>query len=142
MVSENLRKSRYGILILYMRYLGIDYGSKKIGLALSDESGAMAFPLSVEPNDGQFMQKLTKLVEEKGVAEIVIGNSQNLEGKDNVIQESINAFIGDITLHIGIPVHLESELYTTKEAERIQGKSGLTDASAAAIILNSFLSKQ
>lgn len=125
-----------------MRYLGIDYGSKKIGLALSDESGSMAFPHTVVPNDESFMQTLTDLVANEKVGEIVIGHSRNKAGGDNEIQSAINELVTDLTLHVGIPVHLESEIYSTKEAERMQGKHDQIDASAAAIILNSYLTKQ
>ena len=125
-----------------MRYLGIDYGSKKIGLALSDESGSMAFPHAVVPNDESFMQTLTELVTNEKVEEIVIGHSRNKAGGDNEIQSAINELVTDLTLHVGIPVHLESEIYSTKEAERMQGKHDQIDASAAAIILNSYLTKQ
>lgn len=125
-----------------MRYLGIDYGSKKVGLALSDESGTMAFPHSVVPNDARFQNALATLIRTEQVDEVVIGHSQNRDGGDNAIQEAINTLITDLTLEFGIPVHLESEVYTTKEAERLQGKHDQIDASAAAIILNSYLMKQ
>lgn len=125
-----------------MRYLGIDYGSKKIGLALSDESGTMAFPHSVVPNDAGFQNTLETLITTEQVGAVVIGHSHNRDGSDNAIQEAINALITDLTLTFGIPVHLESEVYTTKEAERLQGKHDQIDASAAAIILNSYLMKQ
>jgi len=125
-----------------MRYLGIDFGSKKVGLALSDVSGTMAFPHSVVKNDTSFFTTLTDLIKKEKVDEIVIGHSRNKSGDDNVVQEAINTLITDITLEVGLPVHLESEVYTTREAERLQGKHDKIDASAAAIILNSYLKKQ
>lgn len=140
-VAEKLPLSKHAMM-MPMRYLGIDYGSKKVGLALSDESGSMAFPHSVVPNDKLFRSTLSRLVEAEHVDEIVIGHSQNRDGSDNDIQEAINELITDITLEFGIPVHLESEVYTTREAERLQGKHDKIDASAAAIILNSYLKKQ
>lgn len=124
-----------------MRHLGIDYGTKKVGLALSDEGGKMAFPHSVVKNDNTFFAVLTELIHDKEVGVIVVGYSHNRAGNDNLVQTEINELITDLTLEFGIPVHLESEVYTTKEAERIQGRNELTDASAAAIILNSFLTK-
>jgi putative holliday junction resolvase len=124
-----------------MRFLGIDYGSKKIGLALSDSEGMMAFPHSVVPNDDQFLKTLEKLVEKENVGEIVIGHSLNKEGNPNRIHEEVEALMLDITLSMGIPVHLEPEQYSTQEAMRIQGKNSQTDAAAATIILNSYISR-
>jgi putative holliday junction resolvase len=124
-----------------MRLLGIDYGSKKIGLALTDDKGMMAFPHSVIPNDEQVLKTIVKLVQKEKVEEIVIGHSLNREGGPNKVHERVEALMLDITLEIGIPVHLEPEQYTTQEAIRIQGKNNMTDAAAAAIILNSFLTR-
>ncbi len=124
-----------------MRYLGIDYGSKRVGLALSDESGKMAFPHSVLQNDNELLENLVSLIEEKKVEGIVIGHSLNREGDENVIHEAVKELIGDLTLRVGLPIHLEPEQYSTQEAKQIQGKNDLTDASAAAIILNSYLLK-
>jgi len=125
-----------------MRYLGIDFGSKKIGLALSDEGGAMAFPHSVVPNDSEFMATVCKLIESEQVKAVVIGHSTDKDGNPNEIQTAIEVFMTDLTLQLGIPVHLENEVYSTQEAIRIQGRSDQTDAAAAAIILNSYLQKQ
>lgn len=124
-----------------MRYLGIDYGSKRVGLALSDESGKMAFPYSVLVNNSELVQNIVSLIEEKKVEEIVIGHSLNREGDENVIHEAVKELMGDLTLRIGLPIHLEPEQYSTQEAKQIQGKNDLTDASAAAIILNSYLGR-
>jgi putative Holliday junction resolvase len=125
-----------------MRLLGIDFGSKKIGLALSDERGIMAFPHSVIPNDERLLHTIEVIVHNEKVNKIVIGHSKNREGSPNKIQEAIEACMLDLTLSLGIPIELEPEQYTTQEAMRIQGKNNMTDASAAALILNSYLMRQ
>jgi RNase H-fold protein (predicted Holliday junction resolvase) len=81
------------------------------------------------------------LAEERGVKEIVIGHSLDLEGNPNTIHTAVEEFITDVTLSLGIPVHLEPEQYTTQEAARTTGKNTQTDAAAAAIILESYLTK-
>jgi putative Holliday junction resolvase len=124
-----------------MKRIGIDYGSKKIGIALSDDSGKMAFPHEVVPNDKNFLKYIEVVVEERGVKEIVIGHSLNNQGAPNKIHSAVEEFITDITLQIGIPVHLEPEQYSTQQASQIQGKNENTDASAAALILDSFINK-
>lgn len=121
--------------------MGIDFGSKKIGVALSDESGSMAFPHGVLPNDGNLFKTVVRLIKEKNVAEVVIGHSLDKEGNANKIHSAVEAFMLDLTLELGLPVHLEPEQYSTQQAIRIQGKTSKTDAAAAAIILDSFLTR-
>lgn len=125
-----------------MRFLGIDYGSKRVGLALSDESGTMAFPLLVLNNDSSLLAKIEELIKERQVGEIVVGHSLGRHGQPNPIHADVEDFIGDLTLRVGLPIHLEPEQYSTQEALRGQGRTPQTDASAAAIILNSFITKR
>lgn len=124
-----------------MRYLGIDFGTKKVGLAISDESGRMAFPLQVVPNDDALVATIERLLQERAVEAVVIGHSVDKKAGPNALQTHIEAFMTDLTLACGIPIHLEPEQYTTQAAIRIQGRNDQTDASAAALILDGFLSR-
>jgi putative holliday junction resolvase len=124
-----------------MRLLGIDYGSKKIGLALTDDKAMMAFPCAVIPNDAEAGKYIEALVAKESVGEIVIGHSLGRDGKPNKVHEGAEALMLDLTLSLGIPIHLEPEQYTTQEAMRIQGKNDMTDAAAATIILNSYIER-
>lgn len=124
-----------------MRYLGIDYGSKRVGTALSDEAGMMAFPHKVLDNNDKLMSGLEAIVRLNKVEEIVIGHSFNRDGGTNKIHQAVTELVTDLTLQLGLPVHLEPEQYTTQEAIRFQGRTELTDAAAASIILNSFLTR-
>lgn len=121
--------------------MGIDYGTKKVGIALSDEGGRMAFPKEVIPNDHTLLAAVEAYIKNNGVGAVVVGYSLNREGEENKVQEAINEFIGDLTLAAGVPIHLQPERYSTKEALQIQGKTAKTDASAAALILDSYLTK-
>lgn len=125
-----------------MKRLGIDFGTKKIGIALTDDSGVMAFPHAVVPNDDKFVSYVETLVSEREITEIVIGHSLDNDGKDNPVHALVTEFITDLTLAIGIPVHLEPEQYSSQQATHLQGKNKQIDASAAAIILDSFITKQ
>ena len=125
-----------------MKRMGVDFGSKKIGIALTDDSGAMAFPYEVVPNDNKFLSYIEALVHEKKVKEIIVGHSVNNQGQDNPVHALVTEFITDVTLSLGIPVHLEPEFYSTQQATKIQGKSSMTDASAAALILDSYITRQ
>jgi putative holliday junction resolvase len=124
-----------------MRILGIDYGSKRVGLALTNEEGTMAFPHTVLPNDEQLLKTIESLIEKEGVTHIVVGHSLNKAGEPNAVHARIEEFIQDLTLHIGLPVDLEPEQFTTQAALRIQGRNAMTDASAAALILDGFITR-
>jgi len=122
--------------------MGIDYGSKRVGIALTDEGGVMAFPHGVLPNDTHLQKTIENLISEKEVAEIVIGHSLDREGNPNAIHTAVEGLMMDLTLSVVIPIHLQPEQYTTQEAVRLQGRNDQVDASAAAIILNSYLTQQ
>lgn len=124
-----------------MKRIGIDYGSKKIGVALSDDGGTMAFPHAVVPNDDAFLKYIEDLVSERGIEEIIIGHSLNNAGEPNKIHAAVEEFMTEVTLSLGLPVHLEPEQYSTQQAMQEQGRNSMTDASAAAIILDSFINK-
>lgn len=124
-----------------MRKMGIDYGKKRVGVAFSDDKGLMAFPYDTLPNDVSLLKSLVALIESKQVGEIVIGHSLQKDGKPNEIHKRVEELITDLTLAVGIPIHLEPEHYSTQEAIRFQGKSEKTDAAAASIILNSFITR-
>lgn len=124
-----------------MRFLGIDYGTKRVGLSLTDEKGIMAFPHEVLSNDANLFNKLVALIKEKKVEEIVIGHSLNRDGKPNKIHNAVEGLMLDLTLETGLPIHLESEQYTTQAALRIQGRNDMTDAAAATLILENYLTR-
>ena len=124
-----------------MRKLGIDYGTKKLGLALTDEEGKMAFPHSVIPNTPDLLKKLIAIIAKEQVGEIVIGHSLDRNGKPNAVHVQVEALMLDLTLETGLPIHLQPEQYTTQAAIHLQGKNANTDASAAALILDAFITK-
>ncbi|MBX4210876.1 Holliday junction resolvase RuvX [Candidatus Parcubacteria bacterium] len=125
-----------------MRYLGIDYGSKRVGIALSDESGEFSIPHSVLKNDKELSETIAHICKENHVTEIIIGESLDYNKKPNPIMKKITAFKIELEEKLKLPVHLEPEFMTSQEAAHIQGHNSLTDASAAALILKSYLDKQ
>jgi len=124
-----------------MRFLGIDYGSKRIGISISDEEAQFAMPLIVINNSKNLIQEVKDLANKNEVKEIVLGESKNYKGEANaILPESLN-FKMDLEAR-GFIVHLEPEFMTSANAERFQGKNDMIDASAAALILQSFLDKK
>ena len=125
-----------------MRYLGIDFGTKRIGVALSDEAGTMAFPHSTVKNDSQALVVLVQIVKENGVEKIVMGESFDYRGQPNAVMSAITRFAEALEKQAGVPLVYERETLTTREASHIQGEHSKIDASAAALILTSYLDKQ
>lgn len=125
-----------------MRLIGIDFGMKRIGIALSDESGAIAFPHSVVENDRASIEAVARIVEDERAEKIVIGHSLDYKGKDNPIMEQACAFASLLEEKTGVPIAFESEVLTSREASHVQGEHEKIDASAAAIILQSYIDKR
>lgn len=123
------------------RVLGIDYGTKRVGIAYSDEGGNFALPLAVLINDQHLIEAVVATAQEYDVSVVVLGESKDFNQGDNPIMLEVRAF-ADSLVRSGFTVVFEPELFTSAAAERLQGKSVTTDASAAALILQSYLDKR
>jgi putative Holliday junction resolvase len=126
-----------------MRYIGIDYGSKKIGLAVSDEGGSFAFPHLIFKNLSKedSVEKIFGIIKEKKIEAIVIGESLNLKGEENKILKDAKLFAEKLNEKSGLEIFFEKEWLSTIEARRFQDRHDADD-SAAAIILQRFLDKE
>ena len=123
------------------RFLGLDYGAKRIGIAISDENGSMAFPKEILANDQSFWLKLRVILKNYKVSEIVIGESVDFSGKLNPLSGPMEIFILELRAKFKMPVHKQKEFLTSVEARRYI-KSEYADASAAALILQRYLDKK
>jgi putative Holliday junction resolvase len=123
-----------------MRYLGIDFGEKRVGIAVSDEEGKFAFPQVVLANDKDLLKNIMGLCLKNSVATVVMGESKNFQGKINDIMWKIEGFKKQLEL-MGVKVVFEPEFLTSVQASQITGENEMLDASAAAIILQSYLNK-
>ncbi len=121
-----------------MRIMAIDYGSKRVGIASTDESGRFALPRMVLDNDGKLVDKVVAFKDDNNIEQVVIGESNNLRGKPNPIQVKIEEFKKSLEER-GVDTLLHPEVLTTREARQLQGNTEMTDASAAALILKSFI---
>src|SRR3989338_8565173 len=121
-----------------MRLMAIDYGKKRVGIASTDETGDFALPRAVWPNDETLVDKILKLRVEEQIEKIIIGESRNLDGSPNPIQKEIDNLKSEIAKR-GVEIVSHPEVFTTLEARRLQGQTEMTDASAAALILKSFI---
>ncbi len=124
-----------------MRVLGIDFGTKKVGIALSDPEGRFALPHSVVPNDRKLVEHLVALITREGVGTIILGESKDFMMRPNPLMRKINRFKSELEKRLGLPVLFESEVFTSAEARRGGVTKELIDASAAALILEKHLAR-
>jgi putative Holliday junction resolvase len=124
-----------------MRYLGIDFGEKRVGIALSDEDGKIAFPNVVLVNDGDLMKNIVDLCMKNAVEVVVMGESRDYKGQINSIMWKIEGFKKQLEM-IGFKVVFEPEFMTSVQASQITGENKMLDASAAAIILQAYLNRE
>ena len=141
-----------------MRILGIDYGTKRIGVAISDENLVLAFPKEIIKNDADTFNKLIAIIKKERIGEIVVGESVDFSGKLNALSGRIEVFILELKEKFSLPVRKQKEFLTSVEARKSGSnkkslspsqahsklkriKSGRVDASAAALILQRYLDK-
>lgn len=129
-----------------MRYLGIDYGDKKIGLALGDDEIKVAAPLEVVRHEGERTAVLiAALVKRERVDAVVIGVPISAGDAPASEQEKkTRTFIAQLKQLTSVPVHEEDERYTSSESLRIKHEHGSgvsEDALAATLILQAFFDR-
>lgn len=134
-----------------MRCLGIDYGTKRVGVAYGDEIG-VATPLAavLEPAGEARWLKLGELIRARRITDLVVGFPYNMDGSVGFKAKEVEAFVAELKTRFGLPVHLVDETLTSFAAESSIKKrdrrevrdSGLIDSRAATIILQDFLDQR
>jgi putative holliday junction resolvase len=131
-----------------MRCLGIDFGSTRIGIAVSDELGMLAHPLETIPNDSDFLSRLQQIVVEKGVSRIVVGIPRNMDGSYGPAAEKAKLFLSQLkSAFASVQLIGWDERLTTVEAQRLLHAAGrdvkksrpVIDQVAAQVLLQSYL---
>ena len=134
-----------------MHYLGIDYGTKRVGLAHGDEIGvATPLPALVDPDEAARWQKLGEIIRLRCITDLVLGYPYNMDGSVGFKAKEVDAFAVKLTAQFGLPVHLVDETLTSSEAEssipkkdrRSVRDSGLIDSRAACLILQDYLDQK
>jgi putative Holliday junction resolvase len=134
-----------------LRCLGIDYGTRRIGLAFGDELGvATPLPALTGADPSKRWTALTEVVKRRRITEIVLGHPLNMDGTSGAKAKEVEAFAERLRNDFGLPVHLSDERLTSYEAEetlpparlRALRASGLVDSRAAAILLRDYLGER
>ena len=128
--------------------LAIDYGKKRLGLALSDELGITARPFGIwtRVNRRRDLARLHELVRQEAVRRIVVGLPLHLDGTPSEMSEEAKSFSARLEKAIGIPVALVDERLSSAEAAqnlsgagvKARGQKAMIDAVAAQVILQSY----
>lgn len=128
-----------------MKYLAIDFGEKRTGIAVSDSGGSMAFARGTitRTTKEAFWNGLLNLVAEENAEALVVGMPKTRDGQDTMIIRQVRNFIASLRRRTSLPVFIMEETLSSFEAEEKlkevkKNKTGL-DAAAAAGILDSFL---
>lgn len=135
-----------------MRVLGIDLGRKRIGLAVSDSEGRLAFPAGILESRGRKrdLAALRALITERAIGRAVVGVPLHMSGRRGPEAESATRFAEDLARTAGIPVDTLDERWSSVEAERalresaagrraIKQRTGAVDETAAALLLRTYL---
>ena len=137
-----------------MKLLGIDYGSKKVGIAVSDDGGTLAFPRKILANDEKLIDEIKSFCAEEKIEAIVFGESVDQNGENNPIMEHIQKFKEILDRELKLPMFMQREAFTSVHAQQPvkseRPKARKTkkavkrddDQSAAALILQRYLDKK
>jgi putative Holliday junction resolvase len=131
-----------------IRILGIDVGTVRVGIALSDPLGMTAQPLEVIQAKGKSpFPRIVELIEDYGVTKIVIGNPLRLSGEVGLAAENVASFVKGLQTRTEVPIELWDERLSTAQAQRVMISAGVRrnkrresiDKIAASLILQSYL---
>jgi len=133
-----------------MRYLAIDYGEKRTGLAICDANETIVTPLAVIHGQKELQKKISAVIGKEGVEAVVIGLPLNMDGSEGSQTKLVLKFAEQLREHLDVPVHFQDERLSSFDAEQKLAPAGLTrsekrkrlDAVAAALILEAFLEKK
>lgn len=134
----------------YTRYLGIDYGSVRIGLALSDPLKIIANGFTTIQNDDRCLEKILSIIKEQNVDKIIVGKPLNLKGEMGTKAEEVLQFVKKLQEITSIEIHQIDERFTSVMAQasilamgtpkkKRQQNKGKVDEVASAILLQGYL---
>lgn len=137
--------------MLGVRFLGIDYGARRIGLSFGDELAvATPLPALTDPDETKRWAGLKAVVAQRRVTALVLGYPLNMDGTVGFKAKEVDAFAARLRAEFALPIHLVDERLTSYEAESTIAKSkrrdvrasGIIDSRAAALILQDYLNQK
>lgn len=133
-------------VFLYMNVLCLDFGLKRIGVAVGSTESGIAFPRDVLFNDEKLLPKLERLLQEKKIEKVIIGKPLKRDGTVGDIDESLQVFLESLKL-FQVPLELVDERYTSKIAQaklhrvgmKVKDQKSISDSTAAQVMLQEWL---
>jgi len=123
-----------------MKYLGIDYGTKRIGIAVSNDDGTIAFPRETVENNTKLFAKLAQIIADEKIQAIIVGDTRSYSNLANPVTKDAEVFAERLKKEINLPVNLAWEAGSSIEASRYAPENdGHSDGAAAAIILQRYI---
>lgn len=123
-----------------MKIIGIDYGTKRIGVAISDETKTLAREYAIWPAS-DFWQKLDELLVEEQIEKVIVGLPLNMSGEETEKTKEVKDFIAELKAKIDLPVESVDERLSSVMAEQISGQQDQLDSLAAQIFLQNYLNQ-
>jgi putative Holliday junction resolvase len=116
-----------------MRVLGIDFGERRIGIAISDPGGSFALPLTTLPrrDDASAVREIAALAREEGIGRIVVGEPLRADGSAGSAALRARGFAARLARETGLPVDTTDESLTSREADRKLAEAGVPPAKRA-----------
>lgn len=132
-----------------MRILALDHGTKRIGVAISDELRLIATPVEFIPAEpfGTFLARLKEILREREVGLIVVGLPRNMDGSYGPAARTVQEFVAALRQAVAVPIRTWDERLTSVQAQRLmieggvrrERRKGKVDQMAAAILLQNYL---
>ncbi len=123
-----------------MKYACIDYGARRVGIAVSNQEGTIAFPRATVSCDAHLVRMIQRMVTDEKIEKIIMGDARTISGEANQITHEVEMFAQSLRDTGTVPVELAREAWSSIEAARYAPRSkDHDDAAAAAIILQRYL---
>lgn len=122
-----------------MKVLGVDYGKKWMGLAISDDERKMAFAYKTLENNPRLFLVLNEIVRKEGIYKIIIGLPLNKQMKPTGQTKEVRQWAEELVKKVEVPIDFENEIFTSKMAVKAGAKN--RHSAAAAILLQSYLDR-
>ena len=135
-----------------MRVMALDHGTRRVGVALSDELKMIATPLEFIPAEPftELVARLQEIIGTKQVELLLVGMPRNMDGSYGPAAEAVKEFVAALQAHVSTPIRFWDERLTSVQANRAlieanvrrDKRKGLVDKMAAALLLQSYLDSQ
>jgi putative holliday junction resolvase len=136
-----IAKRKHLLYYVIMNILGIDFGLKRIGIAVGNTEERIAFPREVLQNDTNFIRLLKQVIQKDTIKRIVLGLPTMLSGEESSMTHEVYAFAEHLEKECMLPIYFEEERLSTQAIKSGTVKKKHIDAASAALILQTYLDR-